>query len=123
MKISFDPPADCDIAVLPDDRVKTRNGISVEADMEFYHCYTPTKAVAYRVLSDTAYRRGTGPWLVWVIGSRGFATEMNPLDFSTNVTDWAAQYKKRNKGKLPPGATDNLGGDVLPTNETRNTSA
>jgi len=123
MTISFDPPADCEIAVLPDKRVKTRDGILVEADMDFYHCYTPTKAVAYRVLSDTAYSRGSGQWFVWVIGYRGFTTQMNPADFSTCVTDWVATYKKRNNGKLPPCATDNLTGDALTTDETRDTSA
>jgi len=122
MKIAFDPPAECEVAVLPDERVKTRDGVLVEADMEFYACYSPTKAIAYRVLSDTAYRRGSGPWHVWVVGSLGYAGEMDPLIHSTDINEWLSFYKKRNKGRLPPCATDNFTGDTTTTNEISDAS-
>lgn len=122
MKIAFEPPAECEIAVLPDARVVTRDGVPVEADMEFYACYSPTKAVAYRVLSDTAYRRKNGPWKVWVIGSLGYSGEMTPIEHSTDINEWLTFYKKRHKGRLPPCVTDKFTGDKTITNEISDAS-
>ena len=101
MAIHFDPPADCDIAVLPDVQVKTRNGVPVEADMEIYYCYAPTRALAYRVLSDTAYKLNNKPWLVWVITDRGYTQSINPLETTTDLSEWLEFYKKRHNGQLP----------------------
>ena len=101
MTIHFDPPADCEIAVLPDTKVKTRNGVPVEADMEIYYCYAPSRALAYRVLSDTAYKHNKGPWHIWVITSKGHTQALNPLESTTDLSEWLEFYKKRHNGKLP----------------------
>ena len=134
MTIHFEPPAACEIAVLPDTRVKTRNGVPVEADMEFYYCYAPTKATAYRVLSDTAYRCNNNPWQVWVITANGYTMAINPLENSTDLSEWIEFYKKRNNGRLPTPPVQPYGftgdgaakttsrKDNKNLNETRNTS-
>ena len=101
MSIHFEPPATCDIAVLPDVQVKTRNGVPVEADMEIYYCYAPTRVLAYRVLSDTAYKLKNSPWHVWVITDKGCTQAINPLQSTTDLSEWLEFYKKRHNGRLP----------------------
>jgi hypothetical protein len=76
MAAYFDPPASCDIAVLPNAQVKTSNGVPVEADMEIYYCYAPTRALAYRVISDT-------------------------MESTTDLSEWLEFYKKRHNDRLP----------------------
>jgi hypothetical protein len=101
MAAYFDPPASCDIAVLPNAQVKTSNGVPVEADMEIYYCYAPTRALAYRVISDTAYKLKNSPWYVWVITDKGHTQALNPMESTTDLSEWLEFYKKRHNDRLP----------------------